>query len=247
MVMSRSKVHQIDAFNDRYLALPEKMRRYVDRSWAFEFYEHVTSKINEDRFTVLFSDEPASRPSTPADQPVSALIIKGMRQVTDQELLDNIMVNIIYQAALGLTGEMNSQFSDRTLGRFRERLEDCEKDTGINLVHEEMPELAEQYCGDLKIDKTKKRMDSVMIESRGKVMIRLEIIFTTVMCAVKITNKTDSTLIPEDMKHYLNPDDRNKVIYHDSDEQLETRLERTVKDAFVMEEIMRNAGSCRII
>ena len=94
MALGRTKVHQMDLTNDRYLNLPAKMRRYVDESWAPEFYLEVTSKINQDRYAVLYSDNPASRPSTPIDQLVSALIIKEMFGDTDEELLLNIMTNI---------------------------------------------------------------------------------------------------------------------------------------------------------
>ena len=46
-------------YTDRYLNLPKKLQRYVDNSWAPEFYEQVTCKINQDRFEVLYSNNKA--------------------------------------------------------------------------------------------------------------------------------------------------------------------------------------------
>lgn len=73
MALGRTKSHQLNLLTDRYLNLPDKMRRYVDESWAPEFYDQVTCMINQDRFEVLFSENKATRPSTPIDQIVGAL------------------------------------------------------------------------------------------------------------------------------------------------------------------------------
>lgn len=236
MAMGKAKINKIDLLNDRYLSLPDKMKRYVDRSWAPEFYKEVTCKINQERFEVLYSDNPATRPSTPVNQIVAALIIKEMFAVTDEQLLDNIMTNITYQYALGLTSAEDIDFSDRTFGRFRARLKAYEEETGIDLIKEEQEEIADRFCGLLNISGRKKRMDSLMIESRGKYMTRLEIIHTTVAKALHILDKEK---IPNELLHYLEKDDTNKIIYHQKEEELEPRLQTAINDAFQAEKLLK--------
>ena len=239
MALGRTKSHQLNLLTDRYLNLPDKMRRYVDESWAPEFYDQVTCMINQDRFEVLFSENKATRPSTPIDQIVGALIIKEMFGDTDEELLLNIMTNITYQYALGLTSEQDISFSDRTFGRFRSRLNDYMNETGIDLIQQEHEAIAERFCRLLGINGKKKRMDSLMIDSRGKYMTRLEIIHTTVAKALK-TITIES--IPEDMKHYLEKDDCNKVIYHQRSEELGPKLQMAIYDAFRTRDLMKENG-----
>lgn len=235
MALGRTKSHQLNILEDRYLNLPEKMRRYVDDSWAVEFYDQVTSKVNQDRFEVLYSGKAATRPSTPVEQIVGALIIKEMFGETDEELLQNIMTNITYQYALGLTSAQDISFSDRTFGRFRARLNEYMKKTGIDLIQQEQEAIAERFCKLLGINGRKKRMDSLMINSRGKYMTRLEIIHTTVAKALKTL---PIEVIPEDMKHYLEKDDCNKLIYHQKDEELGPKLQMAIYDAFRTRDLM---------
>lgn len=239
MALGRTKVQQMDLLTDRYLNLPAKMRRYVDESWAPEFFLEVTSKINQDRYSVLYSDNPASRPSTPIAQLVSALIIKEMFGDTDEELLLNIMTNITYQYALGLTSAQDIEFSERTFGRFRAKLKAYEEETGIELIKQEQEEIAMRFCKLLNISGKKKRMDSLMIESRGKYMTRIEIVHVTVANGLKILPEE---VIPEDMKHYLEPNDRNKVVYHQADEELGPKLQMAIYDAFRTEQLMKECG-----
>lgn len=239
MALGRTKVNQLNLVTDRYLTLPPKLKRYVDESWAPEFYDQVTCKINAERFEVLYSDNAATRPSTPIEQIVGALIIKEMFGVTDEELLQNIMTNITYQYALGLTSAMDISFSERTFGRFRARLNEYQERTGIDLIQQEQEEIASRFCGLLGISGSKKRMDSLMINSRGKYMTRLEIIHVTVANALKTL---PAEVVPEDMKHYLESDDRNKVIYHQKDEELGPKLQMAIYDAFRTRELMQEKG-----
>ena len=196
MTLGRTTTHQLNMYTDRYLNLPKKLQRYVDNSWAPEFYEQVTCKINQDRFEVLYSNNKATRPSTPIDQIVSALIIKEMFGLTDEELLENIMTNITYQYALGLTSAEDISFSERTFGRFRARLNEYQEKTGIDLIRQEEEEIADRFCRLPGISGKKKRMDSLMVESNIKKMSRLELLYT---CTANLVNacKKRGEILPE--------------------------------------------------
>ena len=159
--------------------------------------------------------------------------------LTDEELLENIMTNITYQYALGLTSAEDIPFSERTFGRFRARLNEYQEKTGIDLIRQEEEEIADRFCRLPGISGKKKRMDSLMIDSRGKYMTRLEIIHATVAKALK-TLPVEA--VPEEMKHYLERDDRNRIIYHQKDEELAPKLQTAINDAFKTQELMKEHG-----
>lgn len=74
-----------------------------------------------------------SRPNTPVNVQVGALIIKEFTGLSDEEMLESLMFDIRFQYALHTTSFLEQPMSDRTLGRFRERCSTYEKETGIDL------------------------------------------------------------------------------------------------------------------
>jgi hypothetical protein len=53
------------AISDSLLSLTERERKYLNNSWAETFTKKIFPFIDEDRFSVLYSDNPASRPNNP--------------------------------------------------------------------------------------------------------------------------------------------------------------------------------------
>jgi hypothetical protein len=83
---------------------------------------------------VLYSSNAASRPNTPVNVVVGALLLKEMFGSTDDELLEEILFDVRYQVALHTTSDTEQPVSDRTLSRFSERLYSYEAETGIDLI-----------------------------------------------------------------------------------------------------------------
>lgn len=133
-----------------------------------------------------------------------------------------------------------SVVSDRTFSRFRERLNNYDIEHNTDLLKDEMDELNEKFRDFLDIHKSLKRMDSFMIAANVKNMTRLELIYTVVANCIKLLGKTDESLIPDDMKHYLKDDDYNRVIYYARDEELNDRLGTSFADALKLETIMND-------
>ncbi len=80
-----------------------------------------------------------------------------------------------------------------------------------------------------------------MIAAHCKSMSRLEIIYTCVLNCVKLLKETgNELLIPEEMKHYLEADDLNQVIYYAKSEDIEPRLQKAINEARKMKEIMED-------
>ena len=53
---------------------------------------------------------------------IGALILKELFRLTDEELMERMLFDILFQHALGTTSFEEQPISDRTLSRFRERL-----------------------------------------------------------------------------------------------------------------------------
>ena len=75
---------------DRSLRLTERERKCLEKSWAKVFSDEIFPAIDEDRFRILYS-ETASRPNTPVNVIVGALIIKELFDLSDDEVVENLM------------------------------------------------------------------------------------------------------------------------------------------------------------
>ena len=60
----------------------------MEKSWAKVFADEIFPAIDEKRFSVLYSDK-ASRPNTPVNVIVGALIIKELFDYSDDEMVEN--------------------------------------------------------------------------------------------------------------------------------------------------------------
>lgn len=235
----RSNFSNQISMNDSFELLSDRKKKVVLNSWAKGFAEVVFPAIDSDAFKVLYKDNPASRPATPASFVVGALLIKEMIGLTDDEVVEMIQCDVRAQYALHTTSLEEQPISDRTLSRFRERLYNYEQETGIDLLHDEMKRLSDVFCKYLGINKKLKRMDSLMVSTHAKAMSRLEIIYTTVSRCVTLLDKNNrNDLIPEDMKHYLESDDLNNVIYYAKNEDVNPRLQKVIDEAYRMKDIM---------
>ncbi|WHE06910.1 transposase [Thermoanaerobacterium thermosaccharolyticum] len=144
MAFKPNEYQQI-TMEDRFLNLDERTKKFVLNSWAKGFAEIIFPAINEKRFSVLYSDNPASRPNSPVNAIIGALILKEMFNLTDDELLASILCDVRFQYALHTTSFKSQPFSDRTFSRFRERLYLYNLETGRDLLHEEMEAMANVF------------------------------------------------------------------------------------------------------
>jgi hypothetical protein len=163
--------------NDRVNQLTDRERRFLDKSWAGPFGERIFPMIDESKFEVLYCND-NGRPNTPVNVIIGSLLLKEMTGVTDEGLLEAIMLDVRYQYALHITSHEEIPYSDRTPSRFRERLYRHEIETGEDLLKEEIERLGSEFSKLLNIQGNLKRMDSVMISSSCKNMGRLELIYT---------------------------------------------------------------------
>jgi hypothetical protein len=131
----RTNSYQQLAFTDSFDGLTSREQKALERSWAKTFAEDIFPAINEEPFHVLYSST-ASRPNTPVNICIGALIIKEMFGISDDEVVENLMLDPRYQYALHTTSCEEQPLSDKTLSRFRKRCYDYETVYGVDLLHD---------------------------------------------------------------------------------------------------------------
>ena len=216
------------SLNDPYYSLTDRERRFLKNSWSYYFSENIFPKINEKRFSVLYSDNPASRPGTPVNVLIGALLIKEMRNQTDDDILESLLFDYRYQHALHTSSMKEQPLSDRSLGRFRAKCLEYESRTGIDLIKEEVTALSSEMAAMMKIDGSMRRMDSMMIASNIRKLSRLELLYTCLSNLVQeLSKKID---LPENLTHYVGKDDRNQIIYHNRSDETSDKISVILKD-----------------
>lgn len=218
------------SINDALFGLTEREIKMLEKSWAKDFSERIFPIINEEPFSLLYSDK-ASRPNTPVNVIVGALVLKELLDMTDDEVVESLMFDIRFQYALHTTSFNEQPLSDKSLSRFRNRCYTYEIMTGEDLIHDCVVELAGEMASIMKINFRLKRMDSLMIASNIKKLSRLELLYTCVSNLVTFLHNDGQDDKISGMEHYYDPSDYNKVIYHSRGIDAEERLKIILADA----------------
>lgn len=222
--------YQQISFTDSFSRLTAREQKALEKSWAKVFADEIFPAIDEKRFSVLYSDK-ASRPNTPVNVIVGALIIKELFDYSDDEMVENLMLDFRLQYALHTTSFEEQPLSDKTLSRFRRRCYDYETLHNKDLYHDCVKDLSASIAKLMRISGKIRRMDSMMIESNIRKLSRMELIYTCISKLAVSMNKADDSALPEDLKHYTDPDDFNRVIYHQRSTDAEERLKQLLADA----------------
>ena len=225
---------------DSTFHLTEREQRVLGKSWAKTFAENVFPAIDENIFSVLYSNK-ASRPNTPVNVIVGALILKEALGDTDDELVEALMFDIRYQYALHTTSFEEQPLSDRTLSRFRARVLAYETEHDVDLIHDCIVKMAKEISAFMKISPTMQRMDSLMIAANIRNLSLLELFYTCVANLARIMNLREVTL-PEGQQHYIEKDDYNKSIYHKRGLNAAERTTVVMHDAEILIDLCNKSG-----
>ena len=137
----------------------------------------MTVQIDVYKRQALYSDK-ASRPNTPVNVIVGALILKEALGDTDDELVEALMFDIRYQYALHTTSFEEQPLSDRTLSRFRARVLAYETEHDVDLIHKCVVKMAKEIAEFMNLSPNMQRMDSMMIAANIKNLSLLELFYT---------------------------------------------------------------------
>ena len=113
------------SFADSFSGLTAREQKALENYWAKVFADEIFPAIDEQRFSVLYSDK-VSRPNTPVNVIVGALIIKELFDYFDDEMDENLMLDFRIRYALHTTSFEEQSLSEKTLSRFRKWCYDYE-------------------------------------------------------------------------------------------------------------------------
>ena len=181
--------------------LPEKLRGELETSWAGIFYRGVFARIDEETFSVLYSDK-SSRPNVPINLLVGLEILKAGRGWSDEELYEHFHFDIQVRYALGYRSLGEGDFAIRSLYYFRERLSNHYLKTGINLLERAFRDVTDVQIAELAIRTKMQRMDSTQIASNIVNSNRLSLLVEGIQRTKRILSKEDLARLEETYAPY---------------------------------------------
>ena len=235
----RINSYQQLSLTDSYSGLTCREQQALERSWAKTFSEDIFPSIDEEPFAVLYSSN-ASRPNTPVNVCIGALIIKEVFGISDDEIVENLMLDPRYQYALHTTSYEEQPLSDKSLSRFRKRCYDYESVYGVDLLHNCIVGLSDKIAKMMDINPRIKRMDSMMIAANIRKLSRTELLYTCVAKMVIYLHKNNQKDLPKKFDHYCDPNDYNRTFYYNNDSETDNQLKTVLEDA---DELLSVCGS----
>ena len=226
----RANSFQQFSLTDSFQGLTAREQKALNNSWAKVFAEDIFPCIDEAPYASLYSTK-NSRPNTPVNVLLGSLIIKELFNLSDDQVQENLLLDIRYQYALHTTSFEEQPLSDKSLSRFRVRCYNYETATGIDLIHNTMTSLASCIAKLMNIAPDIKRMDSLMIEANIKKLSRMELLYTCIAKLCIYLQKKAKVSLPDELLHYTEDNDFNKVIYHNRSEEGTQKILTLLKDA----------------
>ena len=207
-----------------FQSMPPKLKAKAVKSEERTFYELLLCNIDEQIFSVLYSNEP-SRPNKAVNTMVAALVLRSRRFWTYDELFDNIQFNLLTRLALGLDDLESMPFCPATLFNFQARMVAHFLDTGVDLFEQAFDTLTAQQLKKLGIKTDIQRTDSFLVESNICTYTRVRLLVEVLVRFYGILSDEDKEKCGDSFSVYLNEPSGNYV-YKLKDENLPRELEK---------------------
>jgi len=209
------------------LELCDKQRNLLEKSKEKWFYNLIFSNIDENKFKPLYSEK-ASRPNVAVNILVSAMILKELKGISYDELMESMMFDLRFKVALGLVSIDEEPFSRATLFNFQNRILEHEQQTGVNLIEQIFDRLTAQQIKQLKLKADIQRTDSTLVSSNIRKYSRIQLLIEVLIRLERILDETDKCQIAEQLQAYLNTGSE-KYIYALKSNELPRELEKLGK------------------
>ncbi len=209
------------------MELCKMQRDLLDTSKEKWFYNLILRNVNENNFKPLYSEK-ASRPNVAVNILVSALILKELKGISYDELMESVMFDLRFKVALGLVSINEVPCSRGTLFNFQNRILEHEQQTGINLIEQVFDNLTAKQIKQLSLKTDIQRTDSTMISSNIRKYSRIQLLIEVLIRLERILDETDKQLIGEQLQAYLKTGS-DKYVYGLKSNELPRELEKLGK------------------
>ena len=183
----------------------QKVKRLDNpKAWHNCFHKEITSRIDEDIFSPLYSKD-NGRPNASIRILVAMLILKDGNDWTDEQLFEACNFNILVGYALGLSNLSDNAPSEATYYNFKVALLKYEQDKGINLLEKCFQSLTKDQIFRYQVSGGSVRMDSKLIHSNVAKNTRLQLCVGVMTkfyksledCSVKLIEGSDKELLDQ--------------------------------------------------
>lgn len=201
------------------------LKKYDDpKAWHNQFYELVTSNIDEDAFKPLFKAGNLGRSNASISQLVAIMIMKEGNRRSDEQMFEAVDFDLLVRKALGLVNLTDQAPSLDTYYLLRRRIVDYEEETGINLLEHCFKDLTKARMVKFNVKGQPIRMDSKLIGSNIAKYSRYRIILTTFQQWAKCGLESLNPSLRKKVQPYLD-EDAQKTEYRSTSEEVQQRIE----------------------
>jgi len=204
--------------------LPEKQRKFLEKSWSGTFYREFYSRVDEQAFADLYVDFP-SRPNAPVNELVSLEFLKDGNGWTDEEMYEHYLFDLQTRHALGLDQLGEEHFELRTVYNFRQRLSQYMQEKGVNLLDRAFEQVTDEQIAAFQLKTGQQRMDSVLLGSNIRQRGRLQLLVEIMQRVHRMLSEADQLHYAEIFAPYLQGHSGH-YIYRLKGEEYPTHLQR---------------------
>ena len=136
-----------------------------------------------------------------------------MFQLSDDDIVESLMLDVRYQYALHTTSYEEQPLSDKSLSRFRKRCYAYEATHNVDLLHDCVTDLGSKIAKTMKVSPKIRRMDFMMIEANIKKLSRTELLYACISKFAIFLHKNGQDALLVGMEHYYDPNDFNRTFY----------------------------------
>ena len=216
---------QQDIFGIETQLSPELWKR-LRESEEYAFYEEVFCRIPEEVFAELYSDSSATRPNTPVNVLVGALILQHAHAWTFAELMDRVCFDLKVRSALGLWSLAQLPFSRATLFNFLARVHDDMVATGRNRFEVAFDGLTDEQRERFGLNSSIQRCDSTQIGSNIRDYTRIELLVEVVLRMWRVLGEARQEEHKERFAPYVDAKTAGKFLYRLSRSDIGQTLEQ---------------------
>lgn len=206
-------------------SLPETLQIKAKQSKEYAFYKMIFCNIDEEIFSVLYSKE-KSRPNSPVNSLVSALVMMSHRKWSYEELFSQINFNILIKLSLGLDRLEEQPFSMATLFNFQNRLHKHFCETGENLLETVFDKLTSEQLKVLKIKTDIQRTDSFAASSNIGNYSRLQLLVELILRIWRLLSPQDKIKFKEKFSCYIKHKSSGQFIYSLKNKDIPKELDK---------------------
>lgn len=194
MFKKSSATSQMDLFSSPEMFLCKRaVKSYSDpKGWHNVFFDLVTSKIDEDIFSVLYKSGNMGAPTASVRVLVAMSILKEGFGCSDENLFEKVEFDLLVRRALGLFSLDDVPPSLDTYYLFNRRLCAYAEETGTDLMEKCFESVTGTQIGGFNISGKSVRMDSKLIGSNIARYSRYEIVLRTLQKTLRLQGNMEA-------------------------------------------------------